>query len=297
MTLHELVEAGDIAALRAANAAGSDVNRSFPDSDECVLTTAVSKGDLEIVRLLLELGADPNVRETVTPPLIAAAASGSRELVTTLLDAGAEVDVRDEDGSTPLMIAAACGHVDIIRELLHRGANPKLKDRFGNSALATAVDKKHVDITELLMPISTARESERARLVLEIQSQTADDEPVYRLIHHAATRGIADEVSRIVDEDKLDADAIDRNGTTALMMAANKNHMEIVHWLLDRGADVNRKDIYGHYPLSYAAMGCHPEMYDFLYPLTDKRLRKHAEKIKQNQIAIGNWPRDVRNRR
>jgi hypothetical protein len=37
-------------------------------------------------------------------------------------------------------------------------------------------------------------------------------------------------------------------------------------------------------------MGCHPEMYDYLYPLIDKKLRKRAEKIKQNQIDFGNWP-------
>jgi ankyrin repeat protein len=290
MTLHELVEAGDMSAVRAAAAEGSDFNRSFPDSDESLLTTAVAKGHLAMARLLLELGADPNIRETVTPPLAAAAAKGSQELVTTLVTAGAAVDVRDEDGWTPLMIAAAYGHVEVVRELLRQGANPKLKNRHGNSALTVAVDKKHVNIYELLMPLSTSQEREKARITLQIQSQAVDDERVVRLIHHAATRGVFEEVRNVIDKDRLEADVIDRNGTTALMMAANKNHIEIVRWLLDRGADVNRRDIYGECPLTYAAMGCHPEMYDFLYPLTDKKLRKRAEKIKQNQIDIGNWP-------
>lgn len=262
MSLWELVEAGDHDGLRRAVANGANPNRSFHDSDECLLTIAASKGDAAMVRLLLELGADPNCRESVTPPLVAAAASGLLVSVVALLAAGAEVDVRDEDGSTPLMIAAACGHTDAVNELLQRGANPKLKDESGCTALYYAVDKGHADIQDILMPVSTQKEREMANILRQVRSQAADDERVSRLVHYAATRGDFDEVKRLVN-DGVAVDSINKSGATALMRASNKDHREIVQWLLERGADVNRKDIYGSCPLIYAAMGCHPEMYDF----------------------------------
>ena len=141
------------------------------------------------------------------------------------------------------------------------------------------------------MSVSTSIERRKARIMLESQAQETIGIDVKELIYSAAMSGDLETLQRVVQRG-TPIDAIDKKGETALMRAANKNHMNIVRWLLDRGADVNRKDVYGEYPLSYAAMGCHPEMYDFLYSLTDKKLRKRAEKIKQNQLDIGNWPSD-----
>ena len=289
MKIYELIEAGDLAGIRDV-AVDMNLNRSFPDSDECPLSAAASLGDPDIVRLLLEFGADPNYRKTVTPPLAAAASSGSVETLIAIIEAGAQIDVRDEDGSTPLMDAAACGHVDIVKELLERGANPKLKDRYGNTALGYAVEKERYEVCDVLALVSTPKEREKLRIALAIDAQGGIDPRVDALIL-AAGKGEFDTLSEIVASGVC-ADAINRRGTTALMFAANGNHMTVVQWLLDQGADVNRKDIDGEWPLTYAAMGCHPEMFDFLYPLTDKKLRKRAEKIKENQIAVGNWPAD-----
>ncbi|PYR02618.1 MAG: hypothetical protein DMF97_04200, partial [Acidobacteria bacterium] len=53
-----------------------------------------------------------------------AAASGSRETVTILLDSGADVNVREPQwGQTPLMFAAAAGRADVVGVLLARGAD------------------------------------------------------------------------------------------------------------------------------------------------------------------------------
>ena len=152
MNLHELIEKGDLCGLRQAAADGADMNASFPESDECLLSAAATKGDAELVQLLLTLGANPHHRETVTPPLVAAAAGGSVECVRLILEAGAEIDVRDEDGATPLMVAATYGHTKVVQELLSRNAETKLKDRFGNSALSSAAIKGHSETCNVLLP-------------------------------------------------------------------------------------------------------------------------------------------------
>ena len=73
---------------------------------------------VDIVRLLLATGADPNLaqREGVTPLMLARRSS---LLTRMLLDAGADVHLRDAEGRTALSYAE---HPDVIRMLLAAGA-------------------------------------------------------------------------------------------------------------------------------------------------------------------------------
>jgi ankyrin repeat protein len=75
---------------------------------------------LEIVRLLLAHGADPNRKqEKGYTPLHQAAAQANLKMVELLLDQGAEVNSRTDDGRTALTLARDNGH-DAASELLRR---------------------------------------------------------------------------------------------------------------------------------------------------------------------------------
>jgi uncharacterized protein len=80
-------------------------------------------GAAESVRLLLQHGADPNVRTkgAMGTPLARATLHGDRMVVARLLDAGAAVNDRPE-GSAALLAAAHHGDRDMITLLLDRGA-------------------------------------------------------------------------------------------------------------------------------------------------------------------------------
>jgi ankyrin repeat protein len=69
-----------------------------------------------------------------------AAPYGPPELVKALLDAGADINVKNIQGMTPLMWAVASEYQnpEIIRMLLARGADPKIKSRDGQTALDLA---------------------------------------------------------------------------------------------------------------------------------------------------------------
>ena len=81
----------------------------------------------EATQLLVERGAD---LEAVSPtfgdvtPLHSACASGERESARILLDAGADPNVRQQGGFTPLHAAAQNGDEELARLLLARGADP-----------------------------------------------------------------------------------------------------------------------------------------------------------------------------
>src|SRR5437773_3509852 len=92
------------------------------------LHVAAQGGHHLVVRTLLQNKAGKaGVNATTTTgaaPLHFAAASGSSETVTILLDSGADVNVREPQwGQTPLMFAAAAGRADVVGVLLARGAD------------------------------------------------------------------------------------------------------------------------------------------------------------------------------
>ena len=79
---------------------------------------AVARRDVEIVKMLLERGADPNAtQERGFVPLHDAAANGNLALVQLLVKHGARVDAKADDGKTPGEMAAERGHKQVAEWL------------------------------------------------------------------------------------------------------------------------------------------------------------------------------------
>ena len=145
--LGEAVRAGDLAQVQAALDQGVNPNIILEGSFT-PLWVAASDGNVEMVKLLLQGGADPNLigpDHTSGSPLFQAAREGHSEVVGLLLEAGADPDAgawRDgcEKGATPLMAGAQ--NPEIVQKLLAAGADPHLSDSantWGAGALQYAV--------------------------------------------------------------------------------------------------------------------------------------------------------------
>lgn len=88
-----------------------------------------SQRDIEVLKLLLDFGLDPNTRRSVTPhsPLIiCAASSGSLPLVQKLIALKAQLDVTDDNSNTALLCASKIHNRPIYDALKGAGVNDRI---------------------------------------------------------------------------------------------------------------------------------------------------------------------------
>jgi ankyrin repeat protein len=110
-------------------------------------------GNLDIVKLLLDNGADINAISKngfVATPLQGSVVMKNSTLGKLLLDRGANVSPRGEGGTSPLQEAAGSGQIEFARLLLERGADANARDDAGKTPRTIALDYKQPEIANLL---------------------------------------------------------------------------------------------------------------------------------------------------
>jgi len=126
--------------LAAATIAGDDPWRD-----------AIDRSDMQTLRTL---AAAPHINlqaKRGKTALMVATAKNDLELMKRLIDLGADVNKFNHAGGTALMYAAQYGYVDAARLLIAHGANVMaLGAKFG-TALMIAVLKRHLDMVDLLL--------------------------------------------------------------------------------------------------------------------------------------------------
>jgi ankyrin repeat protein len=123
------IERDDISAVKALLAAGAPLEQSrwrrlWRQYELTPLQLAVHRQRSEIVKCLLDHGADPNRGSgSGLLPLAAAAYNRDLAMMETLVAHGADVNV-DLNRASPLELAAMAKRMDLIDWLLERGADP-----------------------------------------------------------------------------------------------------------------------------------------------------------------------------
>ncbi|OAA50948.1 Ankyrin repeat-containing domain protein [Beauveria brongniartii RCEF 3172] len=154
------------------------------ESQQNLLSVAVSAGHEGVAKLLLEQGVEIDVQDaTGRTPLWVASQTGRRELALRLLNRGAAKDRRDKNQRTPLWAAADSGEGDTVNLLLEYRAAINYRDEFGQTALAAACSKGHADVVMLLLFYSADVNLVDIRHRTPLWTATANgDETVVRML-------------------------------------------------------------------------------------------------------------------
>ena len=142
-----------------------------------LLLAAVGAADVlpdesaQCVAMLLEAGADANASTSRKgwKPIMAAAKSGDPDVMRMLLDAGADHEARYPNGKTPLYCAAEWGRLGAVRVLLDAGARPEVAaDR-----LMTDWSKTEADMRRGVLPAEVAARNGHMTVARMLSEATA----------------------------------------------------------------------------------------------------------------------------
>ena len=105
------------------------------------LMNAVYNGNTNIINMLLENGADINYTTDEMTPLIYAAYKGNTNIINTLLENGVDINYTNYYGMTALMYAANSNQFEAVKILLKNNADTSITDEDGRTALDMAKSK------------------------------------------------------------------------------------------------------------------------------------------------------------
>ena len=260
---------------------GATVHAQSPSPD---LYNLISKRDLTGLETAIKDGADVNQRQSEgleATPLMWATGSEA-DYIRVLLEAGAEVNVRDAMGDPAINWAAYYGNAPAIALLLEAGAETQLTGH-GN-AVEIVMRRGHQAALALLLDHREfAPKRSRAEIVLEVAAIQGEPETITvisgqldvasahdwagRPVLQAAARANQAAAVQTLINAGFPVDAQDAIGFTALFEAARDGSNESVNVLIAAGANVNH--ISGENALSLtalhlAAIGNHVEIIDAL---------------------------------
>lgn len=131
--LHKAIIKGNLEGLEAALKSGIDPNARNRLS-QSALEIATEKGNVEVVKLLIDAGADATAESDSiqNKPLILAATFGYVEIASVLIENGARLEQRDKlFGVTPVYAASTAANIEMVKWLHEKGAKLDVTNKRG----------------------------------------------------------------------------------------------------------------------------------------------------------------------
>lgn len=233
------VEANDLLAVRRLLGKGLPVSLQIPESQENwegippssqALHLAAARDHLDMVKLLLDRGANPNARTSwgATP----LSSTSNLRIAQLLIARGANVSARDEVGSQAIHRAASSTGLDLVKLLVRHGADPLARDKRGCQPIHEAAQSGTIEIMRYLL-------SRAARVDATIADRDEYFRNGWQPLHFAAQReNIPDSIAlaTLLLDKGAAVNAATSDGETPLHLATGQ---AMTRLLLAKGAKVD----------------------------------------------------------
>jgi len=270
--IHLAARQGYTSTMDALIASGADINQPTAGDRTTPMIVATINGHFDLAKALLDRGADPAIAsENGVTPLYAALncewapkalypqprayinqKTSYLDLMKALLDKGADPNARirkkvwysgysfdlsgvDEGGATPFWRAAYASDVEAMRLLVSYGADPTIPTMKGGGRPRTADVEREVTDVAKTPPVPVGGPGVPAVVAA---AGSGYGEGFAANSHRYAPTGMLAAVKYLVEELGADVNVTDHEGNTALHNAAARGDVELIQYLVSKGANV-----------------------------------------------------------
>ena len=241
--VHCAAEKGNLDVLKLLKESGANIHVQSKIGSNSIMSASVGTGDCDTVRWLIEQGVDVNYcdKEGCTA-VYCAAGAGNLDLLKLLKERGANIHVQSEMGSNSIMSAAiGTGDCDTVRWLIEKGVDVNHCNKEGFTAVHCAAEKGKLGVLKLL--------KERGANI-HVQSEMGSNS----IMSAAIGTGDCDTVRWLIEKG-VDVNHCDKNGLTAVLNAAQQGHLDVLKLLKERGANIHVQSEMGSNSIMSAAIG------------------------------------------
>ena len=255
---------------------GANVN-AVNNRNQTALWLACSDGREDVVKLLLDTGADPTITDTNGDSSLHAAIDGrcTTVILQQIIVHGVHVNNANNDSATPLLLACGAAQTESVKLLLKAKADPNIADADGDTSLheavaancskgllqeiiscgaeMNAVNKKGV--SALLLGCCLGHTDSVEVLLNAGADPTILDEVGYSCLFAAVDGRCSTNILQALIDRGAHIGVKRKDGTNALLCACRTKQSESVRFLLEAGADVNISTPDGNTCLHVAVCG------------------------------------------
>ena len=228
------------------------------EAGETAVYIAVEYGQYQACTFIINRGANISTAKQLLPDLLAMVAKeGDEEMLKNVLNAGADLDKENKAGKTALYIGIKYGHYDICKLLISRWANIRTVKPLFADLIAIAVQHEDKDMLRNVFDAGADIDepNKAGKTALYISAETghyyackfmitnganiSTAKPLYANLIAMAVEHYDEDMWRNMLNAGADKDDENKDGETALYIAAYHDHYYACKFLINRGANIS----------------------------------------------------------
>lgn len=271
---YDAVKHGDITKIRDLINAGVSVNGSYLVSDITPLSLAINEGKIEVIKVLLDSGADPN-KGISANSMFYAILKEDREIIHLLIKKSKTLKNKNNEF---LAIAALHGDFESVKSLIQAGVDINDYDIIFDGTgeeneythpLLSAILEGHLEIFDYLLPLINLQSYTEIQIKALFSAAATDNLNALNILTKnekklevrndkgqtplmIAAKWGAEKSLQFLIQMNVNLNAVDHNGKTALMLAVEGGNVVIAKTLVQAGADISLRDHENKRALDYA---------------------------------------------
>ncbi len=238
---------GDIKEIEALIFAGANLEYiEDRKQGKNILMLASEKGRIDVVERILAYVKDVDDWDmNGNTALVYACQNENWDVVEELIKIGADVNIIGNSGQT---VISYIKDEERLKKMIDMGMDVNIKDEHGNTALIMAIKNKDIELAKYLIEkgadVKLCNDDGRSAICVAIENELNDF--AFEMIEQSG--GVENDITN----------------KSFLHTAVEFGNIEFVKKLLDKGADINKKDAYGENALMCAIRGGAIEIAEFL---------------------------------